>query len=164
MTRVARSLFLLSALGLLASLTGCSFFGTHEGFEDGDVPRWAVAGMASYEMVGIAPAVANEGDEVTVFLASELDAPVDAFQVADFWFCTFDGEAAMLETGGNEYEADVDTEVAIDQIADISISLDELDDSVISTVSFTVPDGTVTGEGFVITPSDAMEWFLLGIQ
>ena len=120
--------------------------------------------MASFEMVGIAPAVADAGDEVTIFLASEAEAPTTAFNVEDFWFCTFDGEAAMLETGGNDYESDVDPELAMDSVEDVDINPEDIDDSTISTVTFTVPEGTVTGEGFVITPSSSMEWFLLGIQ
>ena len=161
---MTRALSLFSSLTLLVVVSGCDFFGTHEGFEEDDIPRWGVAGMVSFEMVGISPATANEGDRVTVFLASEEAAPVDAFQVEDFWFCTFDGEAAMLETGGDEYDSDVDPDVVVDTVDDVELSLDDIDESVISTVTFTVPDGTVTGEGFVITPSDSMEWFLLGIQ
>lgn len=161
---MTRTIASLASIAMLLAVTGCDFFGTHEGYEEDDVPRWGVAGMASFEMVGISPATAEEGDSVTVYLASEADAPVSAFQVEDFWFCTFDGEAAMLETGGDDYDSDVDPDAAVDAIEDVEINLDEIDESVISTVTFTVPDGTVTGEGFVITPSDSMEWFLLGIQ
>jgi hypothetical protein len=161
---MTRILVPLVSLTLLVALTGCDFFGTHEGFEEGDAPRWNVSGMAAFEMVGISPANAQEGDSVTVFLASESTAPTAAFSVDDFWFCTFDGEAAMLETGGDNYNSNVDAQVVIDSVDDVEINLADIDDSTISTVTFTVPDGTVTGEGFVITPSSSMEWFLLGIQ
>ena len=161
---MSRILGLLLSLTFLSALSGCAFFGTHEGLEEGDTPFWGVAGMASFEMVGITPASAEAGDELTIFLASEPDAPTDAFQVEDFWFCTFDGEAAMLETGGNEYDSDVDPELAIETVEDVDVTPETVDDSIISTVTFTVPEGTVTGEGFVITPSSEMEWFLLGID
>jgi hypothetical protein len=161
---MTRFLASLVSVALVMALTGCAFFGTHEGFEEGDAPRWNVSGMTSFSMVGIAPANADAGDTVTVFLASELDAPTNAFSVDDFWFCTFDGEAAMLETGGDDYDSAVDTQVVIDSVEDVEINTDDIDDSVISTVTFTVPEGTVTGEGFIITPSSEMEWFLLGIQ
>ena len=161
MARISASLL---SLTLLVGLTGCDFFGTHEGFEEGEAPRWGVAGMASFEMVGISPAAAEEGETVTVYLSSEVEAPTGSFQVEDFWFCTFDGEAAMLETGGDEYDSSVDPQVVIDSVEDVDIHLEDIDDSTISTVTFTVPEGTVTGEGFVITPSSSMEWFLLGID
>lgn len=161
MTRILASVF---SLLLMVAATGCTFFGTHEGFEDGDPPRWNVTGMASFEMVGISPANAEQGDTVTVFLSSEEDAPTSAFSVDDFWFCTFDGEAAMLETGGDEYDSSISAQVAVDSVEDVDLSLDTIDGSLISTVTFTVPEGTVTGEGFIITPSSEMEWFLLGIQ
>lgn len=161
MTRILASLV---SVVMLVAVTGCDFFGTHEGIDEGDAPRWGVAGMASFEMVGISPAAAEEGDSVTVYLASEVDAPTGAFQVEDFWFCTFDGEAAMLETGGDDYDSQVDPELVVDSVEDVDITMDDIDDSTISTVTFTVPEGTVTGEGFVITPSSSMEWFLLGID
>jgi len=161
---MTRTLVSLVSVLLMVATTGCAFFGTHEGFEEGDPPRWNVTGMASFEMVGISPASADEGETVTVFLASEIDAPTNAFSVDDFWFCTFDGEAAMLETGGDEYDYSVDNQVAVDSVEDVEINLENIDDSIISTVTFTVPEGTVTGEGFIITPSSEMEWFLLGIQ
>ena len=95
-------------------------------------------------------------------MTSEEDAPVGDFVVDDFWFCTFDGEAAMLETGGNEYEAEADLTGVDQDDLDLSDSEKELDGN-ISVVTFTVPEGSVTGEGLVFTPSDT-QYFVLGIQ
>jgi hypothetical protein len=70
----------------------------------------------------------------------------------------------MIETGGDDYEADVDTDEVIDILGEIDLTDDEIDTSVISSVSFTVPDGTQTGEGLVITPSSEVEYFYLTIE
>ncbi len=157
-----RKLPLVLSCAMLLSLTGCAeFFGTHEGFEDGAfAPRLAVTGMATFEVVGVSPSVTTAGAEVGVYMVSEPDAPVDEFVVEDFWFCTFDGQAAMLETGGNDYEPDADIS-DIDE-NDIDLSDKSLDDN-ISVVTFTVPEGSVTGEGLVFTPSDT-QYFILGID
>jgi len=156
------SLILCSSLLIL--LSGCAeFFGTHEGYEEGTfAPRgFDVEGMATFEVIGVSPSVAAEGAEVGVFMLSEPDAPVSDFVVDDFWFCTFDGEAAMLETGGDSYEPDVDL-VEVDE-SDLEISEKDLEEGNISVVTFTVPQGSVTGEGLVFTPSDT-QYFVLGIQ
>ena len=159
-----RIITLLASASLLVALTGCDYFGTHDGFEEDDAPRWGVQGMATYEIVGISPSSASEGEQVTVYTVSESEAPVDSFQVEDFWFCTFDGEGPMLETGGDEYESNVTSDDLIDSVDNIDLTVAELDDSIISTVTFTVPEDTVTGEGFVITPSNSTEYFHLTIQ
>ncbi len=153
-----------ATLAMTLGLAGCDYFGTHEGYEEDDAPRWGVQGMATYELVGVSPSTARVGDEVDLYLVSESDAPVNAFDVDSFWFCTFDGEAAMIETGGDDYESDVDADDLFDNVEDVALTPEELSDSVISTVSFTVPDGTVTGEGFVITPSNSTEYFHLSIE
>ncbi len=160
---VTRFISLALSCGLLLALSGCAeFFGTHEGYEEGTfAPRLAVQGVATFEVVGVSPSVAEAGSEVGVYMVSESDAPVGDFVVDDFWFCTFDGEAAMLETGGNDYEADADL-TGVDE-NDLDISEKELDDGNISVVTFTVPEGSVTGEGLVFTPSDT-QYFVLGIQ
>jgi hypothetical protein len=155
---------LLLSCSLLFVLSGCAeFFGTHEGFEEGAfAPRMGVQGVATFEVVGVSPSVAEPGSEVGVYMVSEEEAPVGDFVVDDFWFCTFDGEAAMLETGGNEFEAEADL-TGVDQTdLDLSDSEKELDGN-ISVVTFTVPEGSVTGEGLVFTPSDT-QYFVLGIQ
>ena len=158
-----RILALLMSCGLLLALSGCAeFFGTHEGFEEGTfAPGLRIQGVATFAVVGISPSVAESGSEVGVYMISENDAPVSDFVVDDFWFCTFDGEAAMLETGGNEFEADADL-TGVDQ-SDLDLSEKQLDDGNISVVTFTVPEGSVSGEGLVFTPSDT-QYFVLGIQ
>jgi hypothetical protein len=162
MSRLFRIAGTVTSLALVMALTGCAYFDTHDGYEEGDAPRWGVQGMATYELVGVSPTSASAGDTVDLYLVSEEDAPVRAFDVGDFWFCTFDGESAMLETGGDSYEPNVDADEAI-AVLD-GIELEELEGSVISTISFTVPEGTVAGEGFVITPNNSTEYFYLGID
>ncbi len=158
-----RIISLTLSCGLLLALSGCAeFFGTHEGFEEGVfAPRIEAQGVATFAVVGVSPSVAEAGSEVGVYMVSEPDAPVSDFVIDDFWFCTFDGEAAMLETGGNEYEADADL-TDVDE-TDLDLSEKQLDDGNISVVTFTVPEGSVTGEGLVFTPSDT-QYFVLGIQ
>ncbi len=162
MTRFSRLTGTVASVAMIMALTGCAFFDTHEGYEEGDTPRWGVNGMATYELVGVSPAEAQPGEEVDLYMVSEADAPVGAFNVDDFWFCTFDGESAMLETGGDDYDSNVDPEQAIDNLDNVELA--DFDGSVISTISFTVPEGTVSGEGFVITPSNSTEYFYLGID
>ena len=159
-----RLLATVASFAMIFALAGCDYFGTHEGYEEDDAPRWGVQGMATYELVGVSPSTARAGDTVDLYLVSEADAPVNAFDVDSFWFCTFDGEAAMIETGGDDYDSDVDADDLFENVDEVSITPEELSDSVISTVSFTVPEGTVTGEGFVITPSNSTEYFLLTIE
>jgi len=162
MTLLSRFLILL-ALGTCFSLiTGCDYFGTHEGYEEGDAPFWGVEGMATFEVVGISPTTATVGEEVTVYSVSEEAAPTSSFVIEDFWFCTFDGESAMIETGGNEYDPDVETDEVLNN-PDLELVDTDLEGNTVSTVTFTVPEGTVTGEGLVFTPSDT-EYFVLGIQ
>ncbi len=161
LSRIAGS---VASLAMVFALTGCAYFDTHEGYEEGDAPRWGVQGMATYNLVGVSPAEAQEGDLVDVYMISEADAPVQAFDETDFWSCFFDGESAMLETGPESYEAEVDPQSAIDNIDDIALTPQELDDGVISVVTLEVPIGTVSGEGFVITPSNSTEYFYLGID
>ncbi len=158
-----RIISLALSCGLLLALSGCAdFFGTHEGFEEGVfAPRLETLGVATFAVVGVSPSVAEAGGEVGVYMVSEPDTPVSDFVVDDFWFCTFDGEAAMLETGGNEFEADADL-TDVDE-TDLELSEKQLDDGNISVVTFTVPEGSVTGEGLVFTPSDT-QYFVLGIQ
>ena len=156
------------AAAALLSLTGCQeYFGTNDGFEDGAATPWGVggqvAGTADFEIVGVTPNRADVGDEVSVVMVSEADAPVDSFNVDSFWFCTFDGESAMLETGGEDFEAEVDPELYTEN-EDINLTTEDLESGVISTVTFTVPDGTVTGEGLVFVPNGDVRYFELGIQ
>jgi len=164
MRRTSRLLGILSSVALLAALTGCDYFGTHEGYEEDDAPRWGVSGMATYELVGVSPSTASAGEQVTLYTVSEAGAPVNSYDVDAFWFCTYDGEAAMLETGGDSYDASVDADQLFDNVDDVDLTVEELDNSVISTVTFTVPDGTVTGEGLVFVPNGDVRYFDLGIQ
>jgi hypothetical protein len=155
------------AFGLIASsclaVSGCDYFGTHEGYEEGEGgPAWEVQGSSTYEVIGVSPSVASVGDSVDVYMASETESQVDRFTIDDFWFCTFDGESAMIETGGEDYTAEVDRDAVLEN-DDIDITEAELGDRVVSTASFTVPSGSVTGESLVITPSET-QYFYLTIQ
>ncbi len=164
MTRLRSPVLALGCVSLFAT-SGCSYFATHEGSEEG-VPAWRdrgdVAGLASFAVVGIAPETAQAGDSATVFMASETDSPTDQFTVDDFWFCTFDGQSAMLETGGTDYEGSVDNET-VAAVPDLGLTTEDLDGSIISTVTFTVPDGSVTGDGIIFLPDGSDQGFFLGI-
>lgn len=166
------SIFRLSTVAIAAAaalaLTGCQeYFGTNDGFEDGAATPWGVggqvAGTADFEIVGVTPENADVGDQVEVVMVSEADAPVGSFDVDSFWFCTFDGESAMLETGGDDFEAEVDPDIYTES-DDINLTTEDVENGVISTVTFTVPDGTVTGEGLVFVPNGDVRYFELGIQ
>lgn len=159
-----RFIGMIASLALVASLVGCDYFGTHEGYEEGGGPMWAVEGSADFSIVGVTPTTAQEGDEVTVYMASETDAQTNQFNIDSFWFCTFDGESAMLETGGNDYDPDVDTDEVTDELGQVDLTEEELEDLTISSASFDIPLGTLTGEGLVITPNSEMEYFYLTIQ
>ncbi len=163
MTRTFRLVSVTFAAISLLALSGCDYFGTHEGYEDGELPLFGIQGMTAYEVVGVAPETASVGDEVTVFMASEADAPVNSFVVDDFWFCTSDGFDPMVETGGESYTSDVDEDELFANVT-TDLTEDELDGQVISTVTFKVPEGSQTGEGFVITPGNQNEYFDLTIQ
>ncbi|MBN95382.1 MAG: hypothetical protein CL928_15165 [Deltaproteobacteria bacterium] len=162
MTLLSRFLTLLALGSCFTLMAGCDYFGTHEGYEDGESPLWGVEGMATFEVVGISPTTANVGEEVTVYTVSEESAPTSSFVIEDFWFCTFDGESAMIETGGNEYDPEADIDEAMDN-PDVELTDTDLEGNTVSTVTFTVPEGTVTGEGLVFTPSDT-QYFVLGIE
>ncbi len=156
------------AAAALISLSGCQeYFGSNDGFEDGATTPWGVggqvAGTADFEIVGVTPSDASIGDRVSLVMVSEADAPVDSFNVDSFWFCTFDGESAMLETGGDDFDAEVDPEI-FSGSDDVDLTAEDLDNGVISTVTFTVPDGTVTGESLVFVPNGDVRYFALGIQ
>ncbi len=167
MTFLRLSTLALAGASLLA-LSGCQeYFGTNDGFDEGGDSPWGVggqvAGSADFEIVGVTPAVAEAGEQVEVVMVSESDAPVDSFVVDDFWFCTFDGESAMLETGGDDFEAEVDADVYAGN-EDINLTTQDLDGGTVSTVTFTVPGDTVTGESLMFDPSGAVQYFDLGIQ
>ena len=167
MTFLRFSTLAIAGASLLA-LSGCQeYFGTNDGFDEGGASPWGVggqvAGSADFEIVGATPATATAGQEVDLVMVSDGDAPVGSFTVDDFWFCTFDGDSAMLETGGNSFEADVDPDVFVGN-EDIDLNVDELDGGVISTISFTVPQDTVTGESLMFDPAGAVQYFELGIQ
>ena len=159
-----RILGLIASLAIVVSLVGCDYFGMHEGYEEGDTPMWAVEGSADFAVVGISPSTADVGDEVTVYMASEDVAQTNQFNIDSFWFCTFDGESAMLETGGNDYDPDVDSDDVVDELGEVDLTEEELEDLTISSASFDIPEGTITGEGLVITPNSEMEYFYLTIQ
>lgn len=163
MTRTFRILSLAAAAMSMVALSGCDYFGTHEGYEDGELPLFGVQGMSSFEIVGISPSTAEPGDEVTIYMMSQSEAPLDAFTIDSFWFCTSDGVDPMNETNGNDYTSEIDTD---DFFADVETDLtdEEVVGNTISTVTFTVPPGSQTGEGFVITPGNQNEYFDLAIQ
>lgn len=163
MTRTLRMLSLSAAALAMIALTGCDYFGAHEGYEDGELPLFGLQGMSSFEIVGISPATAAEGDEVTVYLMSQAEAPLDSFTIDSFWFCTSDGVDPMVETGGEDYDSAVDTDDFFANV-DTDLTEEETEDHVISTVTFNVPPGTQSGEGFVITPGNQNEYFDLTIQ
>jgi len=162
MTRFSLPAMALSFVAAFA-LAGCDFIGTHDGYEEGEVPYFGAAGMDAYEVVAVDPPTASAGDTVTLYTVSANTSPVDGFGVDDFWFCTYDGEDAMLETGGDGYDSEVDVDEFLATV-DTDLTEEELTDSLISTVTFTVPEGTVTGESFVITPNGRTEWFSLNID
>lgn len=167
MTFLRFSTLAIAGASLLA-LSGCQeYFGSNDGSDEGDSSPWGVggqvAGSADFEIIGATPSTAQPGDQINLVMVSDSDAPVDSFTVDDFWFCTFDGESAMLETGGDEFESDVDAEVFSDN-EDIDLSTEDLDGGVISTVSFTVPEDTVTGESLMFDPAGSPQYFPLGIQ
>lgn len=160
-----RTLPLLAAVLTLSSISGCAFFGTQDGLEsDGGASLVGrnVQALASFDVVGISPAEAQPGEQATVYTVSEADAPTSEFTIDDFWFCTFDGESAMLETGGDEYEANVDLET-VASIEDLDTSIDDLDGGTASSITFTVPEGSVTGDGLFFTPSGDTRDFYLAI-
>jgi len=166
MTFLRLSTLAIAGASLLA-LSGCQeYFGTNDGFDEGG-DLWGVggqvAGSADFEIVGVTPQTAEAGEQVEVVMVSESDAPVDSFVVDDFWFCTFDGESAMLETGGDDFEAEVDADVYAGN-EDINLTTQDLDGGTVSTVTFTVPADTVTGESLMFDPSGAVQYFDLGIQ
>ena len=167
MNSLLRLVTLPLAGAAVLALGGCQeYFGTNDGYEEGGSP-WSVggdvAGSADFEIVGATPSEVAPGETVEVVLVSESGTPVDSFDVDSFWFCTFDGESAMLETGGNEYEADVDPTLFADN-EDIDLSTQDLGSSTISTVTLTVPGGTVTGESLMFDPSGAIQYFDLTIR
>ena len=163
MTRTIRLLSLTAAAMAVLALSGCDYFGSHEGYEDGELPLFGLQGMTSFEIIGLTPTVAAEGDDVTVYLMSQQEAPLDSFTIDSFWFCTSDGVDPMVETGGNSYNSAVDTDDFFANV-DTDLTEEETVDHTISTVTFTVPSGTQSGEGFVITPGNQNEYFDLTIQ
>jgi hypothetical protein len=167
MTFLRFSTLAIAGASLLA-LSGCQeYFGTNDGFDEGGSAPWGVggqvAGSADFEIIGATPSTATAGQQVDLVMVSDADAPVGSFSVDDFWFCTFDGESAMLETGGDSFEADVDANT-FEGNEDIDLSVDELNGDVISTITFTVPEDTVTGESLMFDPSGAVQYFELGVQ
>ena len=167
MTFLRFSTLAIAGASLLA-LSGCQeYFGTNDGFDEGDSSPWGVggqvAGSADFEIIGATPSTAQPGEQVDLVMVSDGDAPVGSFTVDDFWFCTFDGESAMLETGGDDFEADVDADIFAGN-EDIDLTVDSLDGGVISTVSFTVPQDTVSGESLMFDPAGDVQYFALGIQ
>jgi hypothetical protein len=163
MTRIIRMTSLIAAALAMVALSGCDYFGTHEGYEDGELPLFGIQGMSSFEIVGVSPTTASEGDEVTIYLMSQNEAPIDSFSIDAFWFCTSDGVDPMVETGGNDYASSVDSDDFFATV-DSDLTDEEVQDNVISTVTFNVPVGSQTGEGFVITPGNQNEYFDLTIQ
>ncbi len=163
MTRILRMLSFTAAAVAIVALSGCDYFGTHEGYEDGELPLFGVQGMTSFEIVGISPTQAAEGDEVTIYLMSQSEAPLDGFTIDSFWFCTSDGVDPMIETGGEAYDSTVEPDNFFANV-DSDLTDEEVEDATISTVTFTVPAGTQSGEGFVITPGNQNEYFDLTIQ
>ncbi|MCO4772170.1 MAG: hypothetical protein KDA24_19205 [Deltaproteobacteria bacterium] len=166
MTFLRFSTLAIAGASLLA-LSGCQeYFGTNEGFDEGG-SAWGVggqvAGSADFEIIGVTPSTAEAGEQVDLVMVSASDAPVGDFVVDDFWFCTFDGESAMLETGGDDFEAEVDADVFSGN-DDIDLTNEDLDGGTVSTVTFTVPGDTVTGESLMFDPSGAVQYFDLGIQ
>lgn len=155
----------LAPLFVLAAAPGCAFFGTQDGLEsDGGASAFGrnVEGLASFDVLGVSPAAAEPGEQTTVYTVSEEDAPTTSFAVEDFWFCTFDGEAAMLETGGDEYTASLNADDVV-AIEDLGLTLDDVEGGTLSSVTFTVPEGSVTGDGLLFTPSGDQRDFFLAI-
>ncbi len=163
MTRIFRLLSITAAALSLIALSGCDYFGTHEGYEDGELPLFGLQGMASFELVGLSPTEASEGDEVTLYLMSQSEAQVEGFTIDSFWFCTSDGVDPMYETGGESYASTVDADDFFATV-DTDLTDEEVEENTISTVTFNVPSGSQSGEGFVITPGNQNEYFDLTIR
>jgi hypothetical protein len=165
-----RILGIALSAGTLFALAGCdAYFGT-EGGEPGDLGFFAdrsaaAQGSATFDIVGISPSTAAAGDQVTIYSASAADAPTDQFDNADFWYCFFDGESAMLETGGDDYSSSVTTDDVLDDAdLDTDLTAAQLDDLTISTTTVTVPEGTVSGEGLFFNPFYETRDFYLTVE
>lgn len=162
MIRLSRLVTLAVSVMALSALSGCDYFGTHEGYEEGELPYLGAANMAAYEVVAVDPPAARVGDQVTLYTISDASAPTDAFTVDNWWFCTYDGQDAMLETGGDGYESSAESDVDLNGV-DLGLTDEELAEVAVSSVTFTVPSGTESGEGFTITPNERFEYFDLEI-
>jgi hypothetical protein len=161
----------LSATTIFA-LAGCeAYFGTNEGTEPGDQGLFGfdrtseAQGSATFDIIGISPSVVAEGDQVTIYSASAVDAPTDQFENSDFWYCFFDGESAMLETGGDDYTSEVGTDDVLDDPdLETELTAAELDEMTVSTTTVTVPDGTVSGDGLFFNPFYETRDFYLSVE
>ncbi len=151
-------LFPLVALATASLLVGCdSYFGTNDGdIEPYPMDEWGndfdrPEGSASFEVIGVSPQTARVGEQVEIYSVSTDDTAVDQFENEDFWYCFFDGEAAMVETGGDDYDPDVPISQVTDN-PDVDISEDDLEGLTVSTTTVTVPAGSLSGETLFITP------------
>jgi hypothetical protein len=159
------------ALAAASLLVGCdSSFGTNEGgLEPGyEQPGWdgndfrEPTGNASFEVIGVSPQTAEVGDQIEIYTLSPSDASVDLFENEDFWYCFFDGESAMVETGGDDYDPDVPVSDVLDN-DDIDINADDIDGMIVSTTTVTVPSGSLSGETLIITPG-GNQYFNFGVD
>ncbi len=161
-------LFPLVALASASLLVGCdSYFGVNDGgIEPYPVDEWEddwerPEGTASFEVIGVSPTTARVGEQIDIYTVSTEDTAVDQFENEDFWYCFFDGESAMVETGGDDYDPDV----PVSQVTgnpDIDIDADEIDGMTVSTTTVTVPAGSVSGETLFITPG-GNQYFDFGV-
>jgi hypothetical protein len=166
-----RILGLAISTGTLFGLAGCEAYFSTDGntdpidgpfaFDNGNQAQ----GSATFDIVGVSPASAVAGEQITIYSASAADAPTDQFENGDFWYCFFDGESAMLETGGDDYTSEVSTDDVLDD-PDLSTELnaDDLDELTISTTTVTVPDGTVSGDGLFFNPFYETRDFYLSVD
>ncbi len=166
-----RILGIAVATGSLFGLAGCEAYFSTDGSSDPIDGPFAfeqqnqAQGSATFDIVGISPTTAAAGDQITIYSASAADAPTDQFESGDFWYCFFDGESAMLETGGDDYTSEVSTDDVLDDPdLDTDMTAAELDDLTVSTTTVTVPGDTVTGEGLFFNPFYETRDFYLTIE
>ncbi|GEM_PF-1442289 len=166
-----RILGIAVATGTLFGLAGCEAYFSTDGSDDPiDGPfafdtRDQAQGSATFDIIGVSPTEAEAGDQITIYSASAADAPTDQFENSDFWYCFFDGESAMLETGGDDYTSEVSADDVLDDPdLDTDLSAADLDELTVSTTTVTVPDGTVSGEGLFFNPFYETRDFYLTIE
>jgi hypothetical protein len=163
--------FVLSIATIAAAsmLGGCeAFFGVNDGPVD-DYPvfedDWETPdGTGQFQVIGVSPSTASIGEQVDIYAVSSADTATDQFGNDDFWYCFFDGQSAMVETGGDDYDPDVPvSEVLADPELGVGLTAADLEGLTISTTTVTVPAGSFSGDALIITPG-GNEYFDLTVR